>query len=115
LAWLGFDHRSKERDLRFLQRCWVTARGRFHCGGGDDLHEVIDHDISQRTDWVVEVAAVLDAKAFGHSDLNTLHVIAVPDRFKDGIGEPEIQDLLEPHLSEVVIDPVQLVLIDVLV
>ena len=75
---------------------------------------MVDDDISQRADRVVEVAAVLDTKAFGHGDLDTLHVVAVPDRFEDRIGEPEIDDLLEAHLSEVVIDPIQLVFIDVL-
>jgi len=36
-------------------------------------------------------------------------------RLEQRIGEPQVQDLLEPQLSEVVVDPIQLRLIDVLV
>jgi hypothetical protein len=61
------------------------------------------------------VATVLDAEAFGDGDLHRFHVVAVPDRFEDRVGEPEIENLLKSHLSEIVIDPIQLVLIDVLV
>ena len=38
----------------------------------DHLHEVVDHDVAQRADRVVEVAAVLDAEVLGHGDLHAL-------------------------------------------
>ena len=58
---------------------------------------------------------VLDAEGFRHGDLHTFDVIPVPHRFQHGVGEPQVQDFLEPHLPEVVINPVQLRLVDVLV
>ena len=80
-----------------------------------NLHQMVDDDVAQRADRVVEVAAVLDAEVLGHRDLDALHVIAVPDRLQHPVREAQEDDLLEAHLPEVVIDPVELGLVDVLV
>ena len=64
---------------------------------------------------VVEVAAVLDAEALGHRDLDRLDVVPVPDRLQHRVGEPEVEQLLQAHLAEEVVDPVQPRLVDVLV
>ena len=64
---------------------------------------------------IVEVAAVLDAEVLGHRDLHALDVVAVPDRLEHRVGEPQVEDLLQAHLPQVVVDPVQLGLVDVLV
>ena len=76
---------------------------------------MVDDDVAQRADRVVEVAAILDAEVLGHRDLDALDVVAVPDRLQHRVGEAEVEDLLEAHLPEVVVDPVQLRLVDVLV
>ena len=75
---------------------------------------MVDHDVAQRADRVVEVTAILDAEALGHRDLDRLDVVAVPDRLEHGVGEPEVEQLLEAHLPEEVVDAVQLRLVDVL-
>ena len=87
--------------------------GRLHRGGRDDLHEVVDHDVAQRADRVVEAAAVLDPEVLRHRDLDALEVVAAPERLEDRVGEAQVQDLLETHLPEVVVDPEQLRLVDV--
>ena len=69
----------------------------------------------KRADRVVEVAAVGDVEVLGHRDLHRGQVVPAPERLEHGVREPEVEDLLEPHLSEVVVDPVQLRLVDVLV
>ena len=79
------------------------------------LHQVVDHDVAQRAHRVVEVPAVVHAELLGHGDLDTLDVVPVPDRLEDGVGEAEVEDLLEPHLAQVVVDAAQLRLVDVLV
>ena len=76
---------------------------------------MVDHDVAQRADRVVEVAAVVDAEVLRHRDLDAARVVAAPDRLEDRVREPQVQDLLEPHLPEVVVDPEQLRLVDVLV
>ena len=76
---------------------------------------MVDDDVAQGADRVVEVAAVLDAEALGHRDLDGVDVVAVPDRLEHRVREPEVEDLLEAHLPEEVVDPVELRLVDVLV
>ena len=58
---------------------------------------------------------VLDAEVLRHRDLHAFDVVAVPDRLEHRVGEPQVEDLLQAHLSQVVVDPVQLGLVDVLV
>ncbi len=76
---------------------------------------MVDDDVAQRADRVVEVAAVLDAEVLGHRDLDAVDVVPVPDRLEHRVGEAEVEDLLEAHLPEEVVDPVELGLVDVLV
>src|SRR5215213_11784923 len=47
--------------------------------------------------------------------LHALDVVPVPDRLEHRVREAEVEDLLETHLSEVVVDPKELRLVDVLV
>ena len=112
---VGRRDRAEERDLRVLDRLRVAARRRLHRARGDHLHEVVDDDVAQRADRVVEVAAVLDAEVLGHRDLDALDVVPVPDRLEHRVREPEVEDLLEAHLPEVVVDAEELRLVDVLV
>ena len=112
---IGGDDGAEERDLGVLDRVGVTAGGNLHRRGRDDLHQVVDDDVAQRADRVVEVAAILDAEVLGHRDLDGLEVVTSPDRLEHRVREPEVEDLLEPHLPEVVVDPVELRLVDVLV
>ena len=76
---------------------------------------MVDDDVAQSADGVVEVAAVLDAEVLGHRDLDGLDVVPVPDRLEHRVGEPDVEDLLEAHLPEVVVDAKELRLVDVLV
>ena len=88
---------------------------RLHRGGRHDLHQVVDDHVAQRADGVVEVAAVLDAEALGHRDLDRRDVVAVPDRLEHRVREPQVEDLGQPHLAQEVVDPVELGLVEVLV
>ena len=74
---------------------------------------MVDDDVAQGADRVVEVAAVLDAEALGHRDLDALQGVAVPHRLEHRVGEPEVEHLLQPHLPQEVVDPVDLRLVDV--
>jgi hypothetical protein len=61
------------------------------------------------------VPAVLDAEALGHRDLDARDVVAVPDRLEDRVREAEVEELRDAELPEVVVDPVELALVEVLV
>ena len=108
-------HRLEDRDHRVLERRGVGARRGLHRGGRHHLHQVVDDHVAQGADGVVEMAAVLDSEALGHRDLDRREVVAVPDRLEHRVGEPQEEDLDQPHLSQEVVDPVQLGLVEVLV
>ena len=76
---------------------------------------MVDDDVTERTNRVVEVAPILDAEALRHRDLHALDVLAVPHRLEHRVRKAEAEDLLEPHLAQVVVDPEELGLVDVLV
>ena len=61
---------------------------------------------------IVVTAAVLDANRFGYGDGYIVDVAAVPDRFEEGIGKTERQDVLHRLLAEIVINPEDLAFIE---
>ena len=62
------------------------------------------HHITNRTDAVVETAASFDTDGLAHGDLHASHVVAVPHRLQQGVGEPEDQEVFHALLAEVVVD-----------
>ena len=107
--------RGTRASCASLSASGSPPRRRLHRRRGDHLHQVVDDDVAERADRVVEVAAILDAEALGHRDLDAREVVAVPDRLEHRVREPQVEDLLQAHLPEVVVDPVELRLVDVLV
>jgi hypothetical protein len=104
----------EETDLRVLDEFRPSSGRDLHRRRGDDLHQVVDDHVAQRADRIVEVTAVLDAEVLRHRDLNRLEVVPAPQRLEHRVREPQEDDLLEAHLPEVVVDPVELRLLDVL-
>ncbi len=86
-----------------------------HRTGRQYLHEVIDHHVAQGTDRVVEPAAAFHPEVLRHGDLHRLDVVAVPDRFDDGVGETQVEQLFQAHLAEEMVHPVDVLLVKVLV
>ena len=76
---------------------------------------MVHHHVAERTDRVVEMPAILHAEILGHRDLHRVDVVAVPHRLQQRVAETQVEDLLEPHLPKVVVDPQQLRLVEVLV
>jgi len=71
---------------------------------------VVLHHVAQRPRLLVVRAAGLDADGLGDGQLDLGHVVAVPQRLEDAVGEPEHEDVLDGLLAEVVVDPVDLLL-----
>ena len=53
-----------------------------------------------------------DAELLVDGDLDMVDVVAVPDRLEHAVGEAQHQDVLDGFLAEIMIDPVDLVLVD---
>ena len=64
---------------------------------------VLDH-IAQTTGGFIERAASLHTEFLGHGDLHAGHVVAIPDRLQQGVGETEIEQVLDRVLAEEVVD-----------
>src|SRR5713101_6288664 len=65
---------------------------------------MILHDVADHADFLVEPAAAFDTKPLGHRDLDSLDVIAVPNRLEKRIRKPEIQQILDRLFAQVVVD-----------
>src|SRR5206468_1447989 len=82
----------------------IPADGSIHRKQYQDLEHMVLHDVANRPDFFIKAAATLHTEALGHRDLHTGDIVAIPDRFKKGVGETEIKQVLNGFLSEKVID-----------
>jgi hypothetical protein len=87
-----------------VHRAIALVGGRLHRKQRDDLEQVVLDDVAQATCGFVEATALADAEVFGQRHLHAGHVGPVPDRLGKGIGEPEIQDVHDRFLAQVMID-----------
>ena len=71
----------------------------------EDLQEVVLDDVPDRAGLVEEGAPVGDVELLGHRDLDAGHVLAPPDRLEERVGEPEVEQVLDRLLAQVVVDP----------
>lgn len=71
---------------------------------------VLDH-VPHGADLIIKSAAGADAFLFRHGDLDVVDQVAVPDRLPNGIGEAEVEEVLDGFLAEVVVDTEEIRLI----
>jgi hypothetical protein len=89
----------------------MLPRRRFHRDKRHQLQEMVLEHVTEAPRFFVVAAAVLDAQRFGRGYLNMVDVLTVPDRLDDRIGKPEREDVLDGVLSEIVINPKDLLFI----
>jgi hypothetical protein len=65
---------------------------------------VVLHDIAQRAGLFVELSSTLNAKRLGHRDLDVLDRVPIPEGLREGVGEAEIEQVLDRFFSKVMID-----------
>ena len=53
---------------------------------------------------IIKSAAPLDTEIFGHCDLHTLDMVAIPERFQKRIGEAEKEHVVHRPFSQVMVD-----------
>ena len=71
-------------------------------------------DVADRAGVLVVAGAGLDPDRLGDGDLDVVDELAVPDRLEDPVREAEREHVLDRLLAEVVVDPEDLVLAEVL-
>ena len=87
----------------------IEATRSFHGCDREHLGQVVLHHVPERTGGFVVTSAFLHADCFCRSDLNAGDVVPVPDRFENGVGEPQNHDVLNGFLAEIVVDAEDLV------
>ena len=73
---------------------------------------MILHHIPQCARLLEVTAAAFDANALRHRNLHIIHVVAVPNRLENPVGESKDQDILNGLFAQVVIDAIDLVLFE---
>ena len=73
------------------------------------------HNVANHARALVIRAARLDPNLLGHRDLHAVNIPPVPDRLEDPVRKAKDQDVLDRLLSQIVVDAIKLVLVEVLV
>ena len=89
----------------------VEFHRRLHRHQRQQLEQVVRHHVAQRAGGIVKTAAVADAEPLVHGDLHVIDMIAIPDRLEHSVGKAQHQNVLHGFLAEIMIDPVDLVLV----
>ena len=71
------------------------------------------HHVAQHARAVVVAAAALDVHRLGDVELDVVDEVLVPERLEHAVAEAERYEILDRLLAQVVIDPVDLVLVPV--
>src|SRR6266849_760575 len=106
IGWLQRPNRSQERDFGVANRLRIVGDRSFHCQQRQDLEQMILEHVPNGTDFLVEAATSADTELLCHRDLHTCHVIPVPQRFQEGVCEPEVEEILNRLLAEKMVDAV---------
>ena len=61
-------------------------------------------DIADRSGHVVKSAAALHSEIFRHGDLHALDIVAIPECFRERVGETKDQHVVHRPLAEEMID-----------
>ena len=108
---LGVNATHRVQYLHFLvaQRLGLKSVGRFHRHQGQQLQNVVLEHIPQDAGLVVIVGPVGNVNRLGNRYLHVVNIISVPNRFENGIGKAEHQQILDRLFTQVVVDAEHLV------
>ena len=109
---LGLDggHGAEDADLLVADVLGGEGDGALHGDEGEDLQQVVLHDVADDAELVKVAAAALGAEGLLEDDLDVVDVVAVPGGAEERVAEPQDQQVLDHLLAQVVVDAVQLVL-----
>src|SRR5215470_820118 len=61
-------------------------------------------DVADSARLIIKSAPSLDTEVFGHGDLHTRDMVAIPERFQDRVGEAEEEHVVHRPLAQVMVD-----------
>jgi hypothetical protein len=76
----------------------IQRDGRFHRHQCQQLQHVVGHHVAQGAAGFIVAAAPPDTDFFGHHNLHVVDVAIVPQRFPDGVGKAQRQNVLHRFL-----------------
>ena len=88
----------------------LQRNGRLHRHKRKHLQQVVLDHVSHHAELVIVAGAFSNIHRLRHGYLHVVHIIAVPDGFKDGVREAQDQQILNGLFAEVVIDAIDLIL-----
>ena len=91
-------------DLLGLHLLWPEVDRFLHRGQCEQLQQVVLDDVAGGADAVVVARTAAESDVLGHGDLDTVHVVAVPDRLVELVGEAQGEDVLHGLLAQIVVD-----------
>src|SRR6185369_6300534 len=97
-------HRLEHLRLLGMYCGKPAKRRRLHRQQRHDLKQVILNHVAQTTRALVKRTAAFDPEGFRQSNLHACHTVAIPDRFEERIGEPEVEDVHDGFFAEEVIN-----------
>ena len=109
---VGLGHGDEDIALAVVDDADAVPGRWLHGHEAQDLQQVVLDDVAHRADRVVEVTAVGDVEVLAHGDLHARDEVPVPDRLEDRVREAQVEDVLDRHLPEEVVDAVELRLVD---
>ena len=94
-------------DLFLLRPQVIGVEGDrlLHRGQGQQLQQVVLDHVAGRAHAVVIPGPAAGADVLGHGDLDMVHIVGVPQRLEQLVGEAQRQDVLHRLLAQVMIDP----------
>ena len=104
--------RLQHLHLLVSDRALIEADRWLHGHQCQQLQLVVLDDVAERAGALVIASAAFNSQFLGDRDLDRVHVLVVPDRLEDGVGEAEGEDVLNGLLAQVVVDPEDLVLVE---
>lgn len=108
---MGRD-RLEDLDLFVTDGLRVEGNGSLHGQEGQDLQEMVLHDVSDYADGVEIAAAAFGAEALFERDLDALDVVSVPGSVQELVTEAQNQEVLDELLAQVVVDSEQFFLFE---
>ena len=102
---LGELDRGQDLFLLGAQVVRVEGNGFLHGRQRQELEQVVLDDVAGRAHAVVVACPAAGADVLGHGDLDVVHVVGVPQRLEQLVGEAQRQDVLDRFLAQVMVDP----------
>ena len=106
-------HSAENAHLLVTDILCGEGDGPLHGKEGEDLEQVVLHDVSNNAELVKVSPAALGSEGLLESDLNVIDVMPVPRRVEEGVTESENQQVFHHLFSEVVVNSEELILLPV--